>query len=84
MKLKTLIAGTVVMLLCGGLTVCFAQEAPKAAPSVAPESAPSAAPEAAPAPKPKHHRRHHHRKGHAQKEFTEQQLQEYQAQPPSK
>ena len=79
MKLKTIIAGAVIILLYGGLTVCFAQEAPKAAPSVAPEA--SVTPEAAPAPKPQHRRKHRHRKHHAEKEFTEQQLQ---AMPPSK
>jgi hypothetical protein len=76
MKLGTLIAGTAVVLFCGGLGVCVAQEAP----------APSAAPKVAPAAKhhPKHNHRHHHGKSHETKEFTEQQLQEMQAQPPGK
>lgn len=80
MKVRTLIAGAAVMLLCGGLGVCIAEEAPQAAPPVAPKVAPSAAP----APKPKHHRKHHHGKHHAAREFSEQQLQELQAHPPSK
>jgi hypothetical protein len=76
MKVRTLIAGAAVMLLCGGLGVCIAEEAPPAAPPVAPSSAP--------APKPKHHRTHHHGKHHAAREFSERQLQEMQAHPPSK
>jgi len=84
MKVRTLIAGAAVMLLCGGLGVCVAQEAPPAAPPAAsapaPEAAPAAAPETAPAAKPKHHgkhhhHRHHHGKQHGQQEFTEQELQ---------
>jgi len=89
MKVRTLIAGAAVMLLCGGLGVCVAQEAPPAAPPAAsapaPEAAtPAAAPEAAPAAKPKHHGKHHHYrhhhghyhgKQHGQQEFTEQELQ---------
>jgi hypothetical protein len=90
MKVRTLIAGAALMLMCGGLGVCVAQEAPKpAAPAAAaPEPAPSAPEPAASAPepaaKPKHHRRHHrhhHGKMHAQQEFSEQELQ---AQAPSK
>ena len=54
MKVKTLIAGTAVVLLLGGLGVCVAQEAPAPASSVAPEAAPSPAAESAPAPKAKH------------------------------
>jgi len=93
MKIRTLIAGAAVMLLCGGLGVCVAQEAPSApAPAAAPEAAPAAAPEAAPASaaKPKHYRKHHHRHHHAgkyhggQKEFSEQELQQMSATPPSK
>jgi hypothetical protein len=80
MKVTTLIASAAVVLLCGGLGVCVAQEAPAPSPPVAPEAAPSPAP----APKPKHHRKHHHGKHHAAREYTEQELQELQAKPPSK
>jgi hypothetical protein len=81
MKVRTLIAGAAVMLLCGGLGVCVAQEATPAAPA-----AEKAAPSSAAAPKAKHHRmrRHHHGKQHAQKEYTEQELQQMSASPPSK
>jgi hypothetical protein len=51
MKVRTLIAGAAVMLLCGGLGVCVAEEAPTPAPLATPEAAPSSA--------PKHHRKHH-------------------------
>lgn len=92
MNFRNLIAGAAVVLLCGGVGVCVAQEAPSAAPPAAPEAASSPAPASAPAAKPKHHAKHHarhhghHRRGKqsAQKEFTEQQLQEMQTQPPSK
>jgi hypothetical protein len=80
MKVRTLIAGAAVMLLCGGLGVCVAEEAPTPAPLATPEAAPSSAP----APKPKHHRKHHRGKHHAAREFSEQELQEFQAHPPSK
>lgn len=91
MNFRNLIAGAAVVLLCGGVGVCVAQEAP-AAPAAAPEAASSPAPASAPAAKSKHHAKHHarhhghHRRGKqsAQKEFTEQQLQEMQTQPPSK
>lgn len=78
MKIRTLIAGAAVMLLCSGVGVCIAQEASPAATPAAPSSAP--------APKAKHHRmrHHHHVKQHAQKEFTEQELQQFQSNPPSK
>ena len=78
MKVRTLIAGAAVMLLCGGIGVAIAADAPPAA--AAPKGAPSSA------SKSKHHHMHHHRggKSHGQKEFTEQQLQEMQTQPPSK
>ena len=76
MKVRTLIAGAAVVLLCGGVGICIAEEAP--APSAAPKAAHSSA------PKPKHHRKSHHGKHHGQEEFSEQQLQEMQAQPPSK
>ena len=84
MKVRTLIAGGAVVVLCGGLGVCIAQEAPAPAPSVAP----SHAPEATLATKPKHHRKHHqvkhHQvKHHAQKEFSEQELQQYLAAHPT-
>jgi hypothetical protein len=93
MKVRTLIAGAAVVLLCGGFGVCVAQEAPKPPAAAAPEAAPSSAPEAAPssASAPKHHRKHHHRhhghrhgKQHGAQEFSEQQLQEMQGQTPSK
>src|SRR5690349_12775789 len=100
MKIRTLIAGAAVMLLCGGFGVCVAQEAPSApapAPAAAPEAAPApAAPEAAPASaaKPKHYGKHHHRHHHGkyhgakyhggQKEFSEQELQQMSSTPPSK
>ena len=78
MKVRTIIAGTAVMLLCGWLGVCVAEEAPEPAPPVAPSSAP------APKHHRKHHHRHHHGKHHVEREFTEQELQNMQAQPPSK
>jgi hypothetical protein len=99
MKIRTLIAGAAVMLLCGGFGVCVAQEAPSApapAPAAAPEAAPAPAPEAAPASaaKPKHYGKHHHRHHHGkyhgakyhggQKEFSEQELQQMSSTPPSK
>ena len=79
MKVRTLIAGATVMLLCG-LGVCVAAEATT--------PAPAASSEAAPAAKPKHHRKHHqvkhHQvKHHAQKEFSEQELQQYLAAHPT-
>jgi hypothetical protein len=84
MKIRTLIAGAAVVFLCGGTGICLAQGA--ASPG-APEAAPSPAPASAPASKPKHHAVHHHRrhlaKHHGQKEFTEQELQQMQPQPPS-
>jgi len=76
MKVRTLIAGAAVMLLCGGLGVCVAQEASTPAPLATPKAAPSSA--------PKHHRKHHHAKHHAAKEFSEQELQENMAHSPSK
>jgi hypothetical protein len=76
MKVRTLIAGAAVMLLCGGLGVCVAEEAATPAPLATPEAAPSSAPQ--------HHRKHHHAKHHAAREFSEQELQEYMAHPPSK
>jgi hypothetical protein len=77
MKVRTIIAGAAIMLLCGGLGVCVAEEAP--APSATPQAAPAAA------AKPKHHRKYHHGKHHAQREFSEQELQEYMAaHPPTK
>ena len=78
MKVRTLIAGAAVMLLCGGLGVCVAEEASTPVPLATPEAAPSSA------PAPKHHRKHHHAKHHAAKEFSEQELQEYMAHSPSK
>ncbi len=87
MKIRTLIAGAAVVLLCGGTGICLAQGAPAPAASAAPEAAPSPA-ASAPTSKPKHHavrhHRRHHAKGHGQKEFTEQELQQMQPQPPSK
>jgi hypothetical protein len=87
MKIRTLIAGAAVVLLCGGTGICVAQEAPAPAAPAAPEAAPSHAPESAPASKPMHHAAHHYRrhlaKHHRQKEFTEQELQQMQPQPPS-
>ena len=78
MKIRILIAGAAVMLLCGGLGVGVAEEAdPRRRHRLPPcvRSHP---------PKPKHHREHHHGKHHAAREFSEQQLQEMQAHPPSK
>jgi len=89
MKIRTLIAGAAVMLLCGGLGVCVAQETPPAAPAAAP-AASAPAPESAPKATSKHHGKHHHHRHHhgkhqgkhqGQQEFTEQELQ---AQTPSK
>ncbi len=76
MKVRILIAGAAVMLLCGGFGIGIAEEAPPVAPKVAPASAPNHP--------PKHHHRHHHGKHHAAKEFSEQQLQEMEAHSPSK
>jgi hypothetical protein len=76
MKVRILIAGAAVVLLCGGVGICTAEDAP--APSAAPKVTHSSA------PKRKHHRKTHHGNHHAQEEFSEQQLQQMQAQPPSK
>ncbi len=87
MNFRTLIAGAAVVLLCGGVGVCVAQEAPASPPAAsapAPASAPSAKPKHHARHHAKHHARHRHGKQSAQKEFTEQQLQEMQTQPPSK
>jgi hypothetical protein len=85
MKARALIASAAVVFLCGGFGVCFAAEG--STPETPAASAPSPAPESAPAPAPKakHHRMHRrHGKHHAQKEYTEQELQQYQSQPPAK
>jgi hypothetical protein len=77
MKVRTLIAGATVVLLCGGLGVCVAAEGTAPAPAATSEAAPP------PAAKPRHHRRHHHAMHHGQKEFTEQELQQYLAAHPT-
>lgn len=83
MKVRTLIAGAAVVLLCGAVGVSLAEDAPAAK---APSAEASPASSSTSAMKHHHHKRrsHHARKGHGQKEFTEQQLQEMSTQPSSK